>query len=156
MVVENHLAIYVRVLFFWTLSSISLLLRFGKFKWPYFKFANFPNLSLLLNLCNKFFISVIVFFSFRVSVWFFYIISLYWYSHFVLMSMFFRFPLVLCSFSSSSLSIYNTVILESLSSKSNAHIPSWMVYRDLLCFFGWTMLFCFFVCLVKIWHLKNN
>lgn len=47
------------------------------------------------------------------------------------MSMFFRFPLVLFSFPSTSLSICKTVILESLSSKSNPHIPSWFIEKSI-------------------------
>lgn len=105
-----------------------------------------------LNPCSKFFHSVMIFFSFRISLILCYF-YLSWYFHF-------WYIISLNSFSSLSmysliyLNIFNT--LKYLSSKFNACIPLGITSRELFCSF-WSLFLCMsFNTILKIVHVKNG
>lgn len=136
------------------LSSFFFLFtsQINNFKWPIFRFADFFLLSLwveslsLLNPYNEFFNSVIVFFSSKIYL------SLLIISISFLIFSFCLYIIFLISFSPlfffSSLSIFKTFVLKSLSSKSYECVSSSMVSGGLFCSFEQAMFLCFLVCLV--------
>lgn len=105
--------------------------------------------NILLNSFGEFSISVFSHFSSRTSFWFLLIIcssllifSFYSYTN-LLISFYY-----LSLFSFRSLSIFKTVALQNLSSKSGVLTSSGMIIVHLFFTFKWDIFSCFFVCFV--------
>ena len=126
------------------------LLKLNNFKCPLFKFVNslIFCLNLLLTVSCKVFNSIIIFFSSRISVWFFFktYISVDIFLLFIIFSLTSFSYLSLFFFS--SLNIFKIVVLKSLPSNSNACASSGMVSEDLFCFLERAICYYFFLCLV--------
>ena len=127
-----------------------LLLKLNNFKCPLFKFVNslIFCLNLLLNVSCKVSNSITIFFSSRISVWFFFktCISVDIFLLFIIFSLTSFSYLSLFFFS--SLNIFKIVVLKALPSNSNACTSSGMVSEDLFCFLEWTICYYFLLCLV--------